>query len=52
MIITYESVHNTYKNIENVERIENIKDGSVIVSFSDETSDIELDFENIVVIRE
>ena len=52
MIITYESTHNTYKNIKNVERIENIKQNSVIVSFSNDNSDIELEFEDIVVIRE
>jgi hypothetical protein len=45
-------LYETYETIENVNRIENIKQNSVIVSFSNDNSDIELDFEDIVVIKE
>ena len=45
-------LNETYETIENVNRIENIKQNSVIVSFSNDNSDIELDFEDIVVIKE
>jgi hypothetical protein len=45
-------LNETYETIENVNRIENIKQNSVIVSFSNDNSDIELDFKDIVVIKE
>jgi hypothetical protein len=51
MIITKQK-ENGYENIEEINRIENIKDGSVIVSFSNNNSDIEIDIEDILVIRE
>ena len=52
MIITHKTSENEYENIENVNRIENIKEESIIISFSDNSSDVELDFENVVVIRQ
>ena len=51
MIITHKT-DSGFENIKNVSRIENIKQNSVIVSFTNDKSDIELEFKNIVVIKE